>query len=149
LKHFQNNRRHNKLFDHMVGHIWALEYGVKKGYHYHLIFFLRGSEAQKDWYFSNQIGKYWEEQITQGRGNFHNCNANKQKYLHLGIGMIDATRPEDAELRVNLRNVVNYLTKNEQILMLKLGAKDKAFGKGRTPEANSNRGRPRKAVVLE
>ncbi len=81
-----------------------------------------------------------------GGGIFHNCNANKKKYFHLGIGMIDATAESDAELRANLRNVATYLTKNDQFLKIKLGKKDKVFGTGQVPEKTSNRGRPRKGT---
>lgn len=148
FKRFKNNWRHNQRFEHVIGHIWKLEYGEKKGYHYHLMFFLRGSEVEKDWFISDQIGKYWMETITKGRGTYHNCNANKKEYLHLGIGMINATAPGDAQLRVNVRNVAAYLTKNEQFLAMKLNEKDKVFGTGQILVKTTNRGRPRKMVLL-
>lgn len=148
MQRFKNNWRHNKIFEHLVGYIWKLEYGEKKGYHYHIMFFYRGSAVQKDWYFSDQIGKYWVDKITKGRGNFHNCNANKKDYLHLGIGMIDATAPCDERLRINVRNVAGYLSKNEQILSMKIKGNDRAFGTGGEPGENSNRGRPRKLTLV-
>ncbi|WEH93381.1 inovirus-type Gp2 protein [Acinetobacter soli] len=32
----------------MVGYIWKLEYGIKKGYHYHFIFFMDGNIHKKE-----------------------------------------------------------------------------------------------------
>lgn len=34
----------------MVGHIWKLEEGTTKGYHFHLMFFFDGSKVQHDAY---------------------------------------------------------------------------------------------------
>lgn len=150
LEHLLKNRRHNALFEHMVGHIWKLEYGKNKGYHYHLILFFLGSKVQNDAYIAHQIGNYWKVDITDKRGIFHNCNNNKDKYIHLGIGRINANSPEDAHLRFNLINyVLKYFTKQEQYLRIKLDPKDRTIGRGLMPDAHSGRGRPRKQYPSE
>jgi hypothetical protein len=142
-----NNRRHNKIFEHMVGYISKLEYGGKKGFHYHLILFFLGSRVHKDTYLGNQIGEYWSNVITAGTGSYFNCNASKKKYAHLGIGMINAESEMDAGLRSNLFNyVIRYLTKTEQYLKVKLGEKDRVFSTGGPPKRKSNAGRPRDSV---
>lgn len=152
LAHLLRNTRHNSLFEHMVGHIWKLEYGKSKGYHYHLILFFLGSQVEKDYYIAKQIGEYWKCFITQNRGSYHNCNDNKEKKKYdaigkLGIGCINAN---DANLRFNLLNyVVKYLTKKEQYLQLKLNRKDRVIGKGWIPSEHSGRGRPRNKYVSD
>lgn len=142
-----NNRRHNDIFYHMVGYISKLEFGGKKGFHYHLIFFFKGAHVHKGPYLGNKIGEYWSNVITAGLGSYFNCNANKSKYTHLGIGMINAESEIDAELRSNLNNyVLRYLTKSEQYLKVKLGEKDRVFSTGGPPKRTSSAGRPRDSV---
>lgn len=143
----KNNMRHNKLFKHLKGDVWKLEFGELKGFHYHLILFFLGSKVDKDVYYGAQIGEYWQKSITKNRGIFHNCNAEKKKYADLGIlgiGMIDVGKEDSVELRFNLQNrIVNYLAKKEQILKTKLTSKEKVMGKGQVPERTSDAGRPR------
>lgn len=117
FKKLKNNMRHNKLFEHLKGDVWKLEFGELKGFHYHLILFFLGSKVDKDAYYGAQIGEYWQKSITKNRGIFHNCNAEKKKYADLGIlgiGMIDVGKEDGVELRFNLQNrIVNYLAKKE------------------------------------
>lgn len=150
FRRFKNNMRHNKLFQHLKGDIWKLEYGEFKGLHYHLILFFQGSEVKKDAYYGAQIGEYWQQSITKNRGAFHNCNAEKKKYAELGIlgiGMIDVGTEGGRELRSNLQNgIIRYLAKKEQHLKAKLTCKEKVMGKGQVSERTSNAGRPRKVT---
>ncbi|MDP2780064.1 inovirus-type Gp2 protein [Devosia sp.] len=132
FKRFKNNWRHNRLFENLVGNIWKLEFSECKGYHYHLILFFRELDVCNDACISDLIGKYWKQNITDNHGTFHNCNAQKKKYFHLGDGLIDATA--DVELRANLNNVAIYLTMNEQFLKAKLGKNDKSYGSGVVPK---------------
>jgi hypothetical protein len=114
LKHFFNNRRSNKLFKHWVGYIAKLEYGVKKGFHFHLIVFLDGQHVKSDRYIAGEIGKYWQGVVTKGRGFFFNCNAKAFEdgmyaYKRVGIGMINH---DDVNKRhILLYDVITYLCK--------------------------------------
>ena len=143
---FLNNKRGKKLYANVVGYIWRLEYGKEKGYHYHLIFFFDGSKAHKDEYLASKIGEDWIR-VTDGKGIYHNCNAHKQKYKRLGIGMISH---DDREKRQNLLNVLAYMHKQEQTLREKHLSKTHCWGRGTLPKARRNgAGRPRRSQVVE
>ena len=146
LLRFLNNKRGKRLYASVVGYIWRLEYGKEKGYHYHLIFFFDGSKVRKDEYIASKIGEDWIE-VTDGKGIYHNCNAHKQKYKRLGIGMISH---EDREKRQNLLNVLAYMHKEEQTLREKHLSKTHCWGRGALPKARrSGAGRPRRSQVDE
>ena len=142
-----SNKRHNAMFKHLVGYVWKLEYGDMKGHHYHLLLFFKGSEVNGDFKKGREIGEYWRDVITKGRGYYFNCNGKKNDYAHLGIGMIHADKEEDAHLRFNLIHyVLPYLIKSDQYLKVKLKMNDRSIGKGVMPKKKSNAGRPRKAL---
>lgn len=148
MARFLGNRRSNKrLFKGWLGYILKMEYGINKGYHWHALLFFNGSVRQRDVHLSLEIGKYWDEVITKGRGQFFSSNARtdipEDKY---GIGRIHRS---DMLKRNNLLNVVGYLTKSEQFIRLaKVGSKDKSITKGEVPIRTSNAGRPRKYVAV-
>lgn len=146
LQRFLNNRRSNALFDHMVGYTWKLENGSKKGLHFHIIMFFDGSEVYKDGYYTQKIGEYWRDSVTKGRGLFYNCNANKSRYRKLGIGMINH---DDDEKIGNLYQVLAYLTKSSQFVIVKTLGNYRCFGRSEMPSLIGTsgaikRGRPRR-----
>jgi hypothetical protein len=136
------NARSNKLFGDMVGHIWKLEHGPEKGFHYHMMFFFDGSKVREDITLARRIGEYWKEVITKGRGLYYNCNAVKLDYASCGIGMIEHA---DAKLREGLRNAMVYLTKTD--LYMKLQTEERGMGKGLYPDRKDARGRPRAVMA--
>ena len=142
LKRLLSNKRHNTIFDDLVGYVWKLEYGDLKGYHYHLILLFNGNNVKGDFKKGKEIGEYWRDVITKGRGYYFNCNGKKSDYAHLGIGMINAEGEEDAHLRFNLIHyVMRYLVKSDQYLKVKLKMNDRSIGKGLMPKKKSNAGR--------
>lgn len=140
-EHFFSNMRTNALFDHMVGYMCKLEYGLMKGFHYHMIFFFDGSERHKDVHIANEIGAYWKT-ITDNRGIYHNCNAKKESYLHLGVGMINHDETDFIE---NLKHkVAVYLVKTEYYIKMYTPGNDRTFFRGEMPKPKIKSGRPRK-----
>ena len=124
-----------------LGYMWKLEYTEIKSFHYHMMFFLDGSEHREDITIAQDIGNLWVNQITQGDGLYWNCNANKDKYRNLGIGMINHN---DEALRNNVLETALYLVKRDYLIRsVMFNAKNRAFGKGQIPE-KSKSGRPRK-----
>lgn len=137
---FFNNIRQTSIGSALIGHIWKLEYGEDKGFHYHMIFFFDGAKVHKDSYYADEIGKYWS-QITGGIGCYFNCNRAKSEYKRLGIGMISHY---DHELRDNLIWVVlAYLVKKDQMISCDTG-KHRTFGRSEIPKPKNPSGRPRK-----
>lgn len=55
--------RSNKLFDNRVGYVWKLEYGIDKGFHYHMMI--------QDINIAKMIGEYWAAVITHYRGLYY------------------------------------------------------------------------------
>jgi len=139
-EHFFNNMRSNKnIFEHMLGHIWKLEYGRETGFHYHMFFFFDGSKVQQDINRAEMIGEYWNKTITVNRGRYYNCNANKESYKYLGIGMINHN---DTELVNNLKKAAEYFTKADYYAKVFVKDKGRTLGKGEL-EPKSKKGRPR------
>ena len=134
LKHFLNNKRSNKkLFKHLLGYAWKLEYAPRTGFHYHLFFFFNEKEVRGDVIKAKKIGEYWQNFITEGRGRYFNCNAKKNEYKFLGIGKIHRN---DVKLKEGLRIAVEYLTKTDDnnARFMAVEKHGKTFDTGRTSE---------------
>lgn len=143
LKHLLNNRRTKpSVFEHMIGYICKREFTKDKGPHIHSLFIYDGQKVSKDAYKGEQIGKYWKNEITDGKGIFHNCNREKDKYAECALGMIDHT--DDAKRTVLKEKAIAYLCKEEQCIdPIKQSGNERAFTRGISPRKKSNAGRPR------
>ena len=93
-----NNRRNNSKFDDNVGYLIKTEYGEDRNVHFHTFFFYDGQKVQKDMIKGEDIGKYWSENVTSGKGTYYSCNRNDYKD-NQAIGMLDY---RDTEKRRNL-----------------------------------------------
>lgn len=139
---FLNNQRHHLTFRNLVGYIWHLEWAFKTGYHWHVVLFFDGSKTLRDAYIAQLIGDYWVRVITQGRGRYHNCNADKNKYKRLGIGMI---AHDDVEKRSVLEGtVLEYLTTVDELAQPRVPRGTKVFGTSQMPDDHPGTGRKRR-----
>ena len=126
-----------------TGYIWKLEYGVKKGYHYHTIFFLDGNKHQKDEIIADQFGKAWV-QLTEGKGTYYSCNGSKERYKDLAIGMV---HHDDEKAYGTLESsVIRYFTKDKQHVLIPSGNRLKTFGTSQMPASKRKSGRPRRGI---
>lgn len=149
---FFAHMRSNKLFEHMVGKAWSLEYGSKKDYHYHFLFLFNGSKVRQDIIYAKRIIECWINDITDKRGTGFNSNASKDAFKdYCGIGSIDHS---DASKRWNLREIViPYITKMDYFVRIKTDddeqsgkSKNRFFGKSEMPKLSPCKlGRKRKA----
>lgn len=113
----------NNCFKHLLGYGLALEQGITKGYHGHLLLIYNGSKHDQDWYLGDKVTKKWES-ITQndGYGRHSNTKEIKDKYERqgiLGIGMIKRDYPSQVH---NALKVAQYLVEPEkygQMLLVK------------------------------
>ncbi|MCR3931338.1 inovirus Gp2 family protein [Aeromonas caviae] len=77
-------------YHHLLGYVWKLEYGVARGYHYHMAFIFNGNKVQGDISLGRQLGEFWKSLSREPR-TYYNCNADRDKYDVLGaygIGMV-------------------------------------------------------------
>jgi hypothetical protein len=138
-----NNRRSKpSIFKELVGHMCKKEYTENKGVHFHAFFFYDGQKVLKDILKADQIGEYWINEITKGKGSYHNCNRNRNKYLFPAVGILDH---KDSKKRENLDIAVSYLCKDDyqDIEPIKSNEKDRAFVRGTIPKSKKKLGRPR------
>ncbi len=139
LNRLLNNRRSKpSIFEHNIGYIVKKEYTEDKGIHLHAFFMFDGQKVLKDAFKADEIGNYWNENITNGKGTYYNCNKNS--YPEHGIGMIDHT---DVEKRKYLDKSMTYVSKDEQHINSLSNKKERSFVRGTIPKSKGNMGRPR------
>ncbi|RPZ84236.1 hypothetical protein IPC544_15915 [Pseudomonas aeruginosa] len=119
LDHLIAEHRRNPIFDHLIGHIYAVEQGDRddgRGYHIHAAYFFNGNEVHGDVYKAIQLGELWED-LTRGQGCIHSCNHDKEQYGNeCGIGLILRS---DQAIRRHVHKAVKYLVKDAQHLRLR------------------------------
>lgn len=135
---FANMRGKPSLFEHLIGHVWRIEYSRVGGHHLHCALLFDGSKVQQHEWLAQQICDYWRDAITKSRGYAHNCNRNRYPDYVLG-----PTDYYDHDKRARLLKRLAYLAKEDQLVYAKPSVKCKLFGTGRLPE-RKNAGRPRK-----
>ncbi len=145
LRRFFNNMRNKRtLFgkDKFIDYFGRIEYSRDAGYHVHICFFYKGSQVQRDIFYSHEIGKYWAK-ITEGRGYYHSCNARaaQGQYKNVGIGMVEH---DDFEKIRHLWKAVVYFVKASQVVRVKRTDKEQMVLHGKKKERPGEKlGRPR------
>ena len=139
LNRLLNNRRSNpSIFEHNIGYIVKKEYTEDKSIHLHAFFMFDGQKVLKDAHKADEIGNYFVNDITKGKGTYYNCNRNN--YPEHGIGMLDH---KDTEKRKHLDKAMAYLSKDEQHIDSLSDKKERSFVRGTMPKRRGNVGRPR------
>ncbi len=123
----------------IVGFIWKLEYGIKKGYHYHFIFFMDGNIYWNHSFYADQLCKLWMS-ITKNKGYYYNCNNKMKSYKRLALGILVH---DDHEKIETLYSVVDYITKADQFIIEKTLKNHRTFGYSTRKLEKSKAGRPR------
>ncbi|WP_236201249.1 YagK/YfjJ domain-containing protein [Pseudomonas pseudonitroreducens] len=130
----------------MVGYIWKIEYGVEKGYHFHVMLFFNGSCVRKDVVIAKRVCDYWDQVVTDGEGVSFNCNRNKRAYKHCCIGMISH---DDVSAVKGFKHAAVYLTKPDLFISVFFPDDRRNFGKGVLPKGGKKKsGRPRGSPEL-
>jgi hypothetical protein len=127
-KKLKKKCRERDLFCNLAGYIWKLEYGTDRLLHFHCFFFFREKNGRQAGYWAQEIGNYWVEVVTQGRGTIENCNFRWSGHPDEGIGEVNRN---DSAKRENLQRALAYLFKAEQCLPIrKSDPRWRTFGKG-------------------
>lgn len=139
---FTNIKGKPSLFEHLLGYVWCIECGRAAGYHLHVMLFFDGSNVQKHEHIAQEIGKYWQNAITNGRGYFENCNLKKKKYGDSWA--LGAINHWDTIKREKLVNAMSYFCKTNQLVQVVPYAGCRLFGCGFIHRQRKVRGgRPR------
>ncbi|BBB66549.1 hypothetical protein UNDYM_2296 [Undibacterium sp. YM2] len=113
---FTNVKGKPSLFKELVGYVWSIECGHVAGYHLHVMLFFNGAKVQKHQFLAQEIGQYWADSITQGRGYFENCNLNEKKYGDdWAMGEVNYW---DSAKREKLRYTMQYFCKTNQLVQV-------------------------------
>lgn len=126
----------------LLGYAWRLEYGKKRAFHYHMVFFFNGDRQWQDVLLGKELGEHWNRSTNDTPTYYYNCNANKERYEHTGCG-IGMIRHYEHEKRSALRKALNYLCKEDPHIAVLQTTQYRTFGKGEIPPRSSRAGRPR------
>ncbi|WP_172820409.1 inovirus-type Gp2 protein [Burkholderia vietnamiensis] len=137
-------RRYNRLMKGIANYVWAIEQSEGSGLHLHVILFYDAGNHNHDEFIAQQIGEYWSNAVTIGKGEYWNSNQGwlKPRYARrhgVGVGQINWNEREKREaLRTNLV----YLAKADQYLMSRNIEHMHTFDMGHVPK-KVKAGRPR------
>ena len=119
-------------FKGLQGYAWAIEQGVDKGYHCHLLLMYDGARHHKDYGLAVQVGQKWQK-LTDGRGCYYNCSCEERKQSLqsrgvLGLGIIHRNNPIEVS---NAMNTALYLTEPDKPQFITVKPSNmRTFGKG-------------------
>lgn len=132
-----------RRYRNLLGYVWKLEYGVTRGYHYHMAFIFNGNKVQGDVSLGRQLGEGWKSLSREPR-TYYNCNADRDKYEAWGTYGIGMVRCDDSEKRhLLLHNALSYLLKFDEALLAEMHERFRSVGKMEVPRRRGPGGRPR------
>lgn len=137
-------RRFNKLMSGIRNYVWTIEQGEETGLHLHVILF-HSPDSNHDEFIARQIGEYWVDTVTEGKGDYWNSNEERRKRSYekrghgVGVGQINW---DDASKRAALRKNLVYLAKAQQYVMIRGAERIRTFDMGHVPQKRKS-GRPR------
>ncbi len=121
----QKHAAYKRQFSALVLAVFKIEYGAKKGYHWHGYFIYDGSKVRMDVLLGTYLKSYWCDVVTKGEGAGFNVNVGEVRTTlskrlqvperHLAIGEF---RKGDAIQEANMRALIRYFAKKEQSLRL-------------------------------
>jgi len=132
-----------RRYRNLLGYVWKLEYGVARGYHYHMAFIFNGNKVQGDISLGRQLGEGWKSLSREPR-TYYNCNADRDKYEEwgtYGIGMVHHDNLEKRHLL--LHKALSYLLKFDEALLAVMHERFRSVGKMEVPHRRGKGGRPR------
>ncbi|HDR9240035.1 inovirus-type Gp2 protein [Burkholderia vietnamiensis] len=141
-------RRYKWFMSAIKNYVWTIEQGTKTGFHLHVVLYC-SAKHRRDVWLAQQMGEYWVNVVTEGKGAYWNSNARKAFHAlrghGIGTGQIDR---KDREKRKSLEKNLLYLAKASQYVMIKGAERVRTFDMGRVPE-KAKAGRPRKDGVVD
>ncbi|MEG0007336.1 MAG: inovirus-type Gp2 protein [Aeromonas sp.] len=139
-----------RKFPGLVGYIWKMEYGQDRYFHMHTVFIFNGARHQQDRSLGRLLGEHWEE-YTNDLGTYFNCAHLREQYQEWGNDGIGMVHCDDEKKQKKLFKALEYLTKNDELMLATLPSGRRTFGRMEILGASNRRGRPRnrpKNVVM-
>lgn len=126
----------------ILGHIWKLEFGERRGFHYHFIFILDSRDHSQEIKLAQQIGQIWEKVIGV-EGTFHNCHfkAVNNQYDKLAIGRLHRHEQQKYQYLLEL---LRYFAKKDQFILHKNIGKERTLGTSIGRDTKKAMGRPKR-----
>lgn len=122
-----------------MGFAIKLEYGLDKGYHFHVIVILNGDVVCRHAAIADMICDSWNRYITGGKGGSYNCF--RSTYVKPGIGSV---RYNDEQKLKTLKDlVVPYVTKPDFYVGMAKPEAHRSFWKSQPPMITARAGRKR------
>ncbi|WP_052181338.1 inovirus-type Gp2 protein [Plesiomonas sp. ZOR0011] len=132
-----------RKYNHLLGYIWKMECGRKRGIHHHLIFIFNGHKVQGDITLCRQLGEDWKSMSDEPR-TYYNCNADKRKYKEWKSYGIGTVTYNDSDKRYVLKDkVISYLTKSDEEMLALTPLGCRVVGKSQLPATKQSGGRRR------
>ncbi|WP_455830158.1 hypothetical protein [Pseudomonas fluorescens] len=123
----------------MVGYACKLEYGIRKGFHFHVMLLLDGSKHREHLTMGIRVGELWQ-QVTCGKGHYWNCVPRSWHNVD-GTGRLDYY---DLEKIQKVKEAASYLTKIDRWVRAYLPGDKRSFYKGVVKKLPGQKGgRPR------
>ncbi len=104
----------NDLLQMVRGIIWKLEEGDRSGLHLHLLIFY-SAQRKSDVIVAQKIGEHWANEVTHGRGDYWNTNANKENLKRWGVGIGQVNRHDNSKRESLQAFIANYMAKANQV----------------------------------
>ncbi|WP_343621957.1 YagK/YfjJ domain-containing protein [Acinetobacter proteolyticus] len=129
----------------ILGYIWKLEFGQRRGFHYHFIFILDSRNHSQEIKLAQQIGQIWEKVIGV-EGTFHNCHfkAVNNQYDKLAIGRLHRHEHQKYQYLLGL---LRYFAKKDQFILHKNVGKERTLGTSIDKNIAKKMGRKKHAEV--
>jgi hypothetical protein len=144
LSHLLNNKRCNSIFQRLKGYIAKLDYNINKGIYCRVLFFFEAINKNDGYplHLAEDLGDYWRDVITQGRGTYYDFNNNINfesnyswsSFLHVSwqkysIGIIDSNE----QLLVLKYKLIKYLFGMDEFIKPKFNTKIRQYRRGDFP----------------
>jgi len=126
----------------ILGYVWKLEFGERRGFHYHFIFILDSRDHSQEIKLAQQIGQIWEKVIGV-EGTFHNCHfkAVNNQYDKLAIGRLHRHEQQKYQYLLEL---LRYFAKKDQFILHKNIGKERTLGTSIDRDTKKAMGRPKR-----
>lgn len=106
------SKKYEPTFGVVVGYIRKLEFTSTKGFYWHLILLLDWSRMESGYPYAKNIGDYWSNQVTRGKGHYRYYESDAPELRAYGVGLID--RDQHLERSLLLMRGIGYLTGKDQ-----------------------------------